>query len=347
MSEASNMDRRDFFKTGLQVTAGAVAVGAAAGVTKTASAQASSSGIPTRRFGKTDLNLPVLGHGGSAMSTQWAPAYGVKLDDEETRAQMVLAAYDKGMRFFDTARVYGESEKIMGVGLKDVRKNCYVATKVAAPAAATRRSVETSLEHLGMDYVDCLQIHSPIVERMGPKEGMKIYEELAKMRDEGMIKYIGLTTHVAFEHIYEMIDTGAFDQVLLARGYIRKGMDMMLSNHNIEWRERCMARAHELDMGIVIMKVMGLNILGRGGNAVVAKFDEAKRAALPGAAIRWVLQDERVSMLNIGMSVMDDVDKNVEILKGDLTFTDDDRDLLAEYSNLAYQSDYVKALKTV
>lgn len=350
MSDASNMDRRDFFKTGLQVTAGAVAVGAAAGITKSASAElknVSVGGIPTRTFGKTGLQLPVLGHGGSAMSSQWAPAYGVTLESEEARAEMVHTAYKAGVRYFDTARVYGESEKIMGMGLKDVRKDCYVATKVAAPASGTRKSVETSLENLGMDYVDCLQVHSPIVERMGPKEGMKIYEELAKMRDEGMIKYIGLTTHVAFEAIYEMIDTGAFDQVLLARGYMRKGMDMMLSNHNIEWRERCMARAHELDMAIVIMKVMGLNILGRGGSAVVASFDEEKRSALPGAAIRWVLQDERVSMLNIGMSVMDDVEKNIEIIKGDLTFTDADRDVLAEYANLAYQSDYVKSLKTV
>lgn len=347
MSDASNMDRRDFFKTGLQVTAGAVAVGAATGAAKTASAQSSRSGIPTRKFGKTGHTLPVLGHGGSAMSTQWAPAYGVTLDDEEARSQMVRKAYDKGVRFFDTARVYGESEKVMGIGLKGVRENCYVASKVAAPAQAARKSVETTLEQLGTDYVDCMQIHSPIIERVGVEGGMKIYDELAKMRDEGMIKYIGVTTHVAFETVYKMIDTGNFDQVLLARGYIRKGMDMMLSNHNIEWRERCMARAHELDMGIVIMKVMGLNVLGRGGKMVVASFDEEKRDALPGAAIRWVLQDERVSMLNIGMSVMDDVDTNVEILKGDLTFTDDDRDVLAEYSNLAYQSDYVKALRTV
>lgn len=349
MKDQSKLDRRDFFKTGLTVTAGAVALGAATGAEAVPSNKTitSAEGIPVRTFGKTGHSLPVLGHGGSAMSSQWAPAYNVKLDDEETRAKMVRHAYDQGVRFFDTARVYGESEAIMGTGLKGVRDNAYIATKIAAPAQAARKSVETSLEKLQTDYLDCAQIHSPIIERVGVEGGMKIYEELEKMRSEGMIRFIGVTTHVVFETVYKMIDTGNFDQVLLARGYIRKGMDMMLSNANIEWRERCMARAHELDMGIVIMKVMGLNVLGRGSEAVVAKYDQAKRAALPGAAIRWVLQDERVSMLNIGMSVMDDVDANLKTIKGDLTLTDADKNLLAEYSSEAYKSEYLTALKTI
>ncbi|MFP6584252.1 MAG: aldo/keto reductase [Candidatus Hydrogenedentota bacterium] len=349
MKDNSTLDRRDFFKTGLQVTAGAVAIGAAAGATAAPTDKSIklTGKIPERTFGKTGHKLPVLGHGGSAMSTQWAPAYNVKLEDEETRAQMVRHAYDKGLRYFDTARVYGESESIMGKGLKDVRDNVYIATKVAMPAQGARRSVEQSLEQLGTDYIDCMQIHSPAIERVGAEGGMKIYEELAKMKEEGLIRFIGVTTHVVFETVYTMIDTGVFDQVLLARGYIRKGMDMMLSNANIEWRERCMARAHELDMGIVIMKVMGLNIMGRGGNAVVAEYDPAKRNALPGAAIRWVLQDERVSMLNIGMSVMDDVDANMKIITGDTALTEDDQKLLADYSALVYKSSYVNGLKTV
>ena len=144
-----------------------------------------------------------------------------------------------------------------------------------------------------------------------------------------------------------MIDTGNFDQVLLARGYMRKGMDMRLSDRNIEWREKCMARAHELDMGIVIMKVMGLNILGRGSKAVVAEYDPDQRKALPGAAVRWVLQDERVSMLNIGMSVIEDVDDNLAIITGDTMFREDDKTLLADYGARAYDSEYMKSMRIV
>ncbi|MEX2016469.1 MAG: aldo/keto reductase [Candidatus Hydrogenedentales bacterium] len=349
----NGMNRRNFLKTGL--TAGAAAIGTAAVHSGVALAKAPESktisatgAIPERPFGKTGHNLPVLGHGGSAMVNSWAPAYGVELEEIPKRVEMVRTAYDMGIRYFDTARVYSESEGIMGEALADVRQNCFVATKMAMPGPdMVRGSVEKSLEELKMDYVDLMQIHSPAIERVGWKDAMKLHAELAKLRDEGLIRFIGLTTHVAFEDVFHMIDTGEFDEVLLARGYFRKGMDMMLSNPNIEWRERCVARAHELGMAIVAMKVMGLNVLGRGGHLVVAGYDEDKRAKLPRAAIRWVLDDERISMLNIGVSVPDDLVKNVETLKGDLKLSDEDRTLLADYTNQAYQSEYVKNLKVV
>lgn len=349
MNDKSNMDRRDFLKSSLQVTTGAVVLGGASGTAAAATEKKISlaGAIPERAFGKTGHVLPILGHGGSAMVNQWEASYNVPLPDVEKRAEMVRHAYDKGVRYFDTARVYGESEGIMAQGLEGVRDNVYIATKVAAPAQAARRSVEKSLEQLKTDYVDCMQIHSPVIEAVGAQGGMKIYEELEKMRSEGLIRFIGVTTHVAFETVYTMIDTGNFDQVLLARGYMRKGMDMRLSDRNIEWREKCMALAHELDMGIVIMKVMGLNILGRGSKAVVADYDPDQRKALPGAAIRWVLQDERISMLNIGMSVIEDVDDNLSIITGDTMFTEDDKALLADYGARAYDSEYMKSMRIV
>ena len=54
-----------------------------------------------------------------------------------------------------------------------------------------------------------------------------------------------------------------------------------------------------------------------------------------------------MSMLNIGMSVMDDVDANMKIITSDTALTEDDQKLLADYSALVYKSDYVDALKTV
>ena len=128
---------------------------------------------------------------------------------------------------------------------------------------------------------------------------------------------------------------------------MKKGMDMMLSNPNLEWRERCVARAHELGMAVVAMKVMGLNILGRGGDIVVSEYDASKRKQLPGAAIRYVLNDPRVSMLNIGVSVPEDLTENLATLTSNLSYTAEDRMLLADYADKAYQSEYVKALKVV
>ena len=348
--EKDGMDRRGFLRAGLGVTATAVAAGATEAVAAAPESKTVKrpGKLPERRFGKTGHTLPILAHGGSAMVDSWTFAYNVPLESREKRVEMVRMGYDAGIRYFDTARVYSESEGIMGEALKDVRDNIYLASKVAVGRVEqVRESVETSLEQLQTDYVDCMQIHSPVMERGGAEGGMKIHAELAKLRDEGMIRFIGLTTHVAFEEVYKMIDTGEFDQTLLALGYVRKGMDTLLSNENIEWRQRCVARAHELDMGIVGMKVMGLNLLGRSSNKIVTNYDEAKRAKVPGAAVRWMMQDERISMLNIGISVPADITDNVAILTGDTEFTNEDHDLLADYTSHVYSSEYVKAMKTV
>ena len=88
-------------------------------------------------------------------------------------------------------------------------------------------------------------------------------------------------------------------------------------------------------------------MLGRGSATYVADYDSAKRKKLPGAAVRWVLNDKRISMLNIGMSIVKDIEDNVAMLKGDLTLSESDRMLLADYSRVAYTSDYVKSMKVV
>lgn len=345
--ERQGMDRRSFLKAGVQVAAGAAAMSAATGaLAAPANKTIKATGtIPTRTLGKTGHVLPVLGHGGSAMVNTWEAAYMVKLDPEPERVKMVRHAYDVGIRYFDTARVYGESERIMGEALKDVRDNVYIASKVADPRPAkTRESVEKSLSELGTDYVDCMQIHSPAIERVGPDAAMKIYDELAKLRDEGMVRFIGLTTHVAFEDVYKMIDTGQFDQVLLAKGYMRRGISSILTHSKVEWREKCVARAHELGMGIVAMKTLGANMMGQGTKHVVPDEDPAIQKKLPGAALRWVLSDDRISVLNVGVSNPSDIDDNIKTMTSDLTLTDDDRMLLAGYAAKVYNSDYAKAL---
>lgn len=348
--------RRHFLKSGL-LAAGTVALGPAVRQAPAADDKAgkspvkpavSASGIPMRAFGKTGVTLPILGMGGSAMVDFWAQFYGVKKQSIDERVAMVRHAFDSGIRYFDSARVYGESESIIGKGLKGVRDQAFITTKVAVPnPEQVRASVEKSLKEYGVDHIDLVQIHSPAIERVGFEGAMKLHAELVKIRDQKMCRFIGLTTHVAFETVHKMICTGGFDQVLLAYGYFRKGMDTLLSNRNLEFREKCLAKASELKMAIVAMKVMGASIMGHNARNLVPDYDAAARERLPGAAIRWVLQDERVSILNIGVSLPADVDRNIATLKKDLRFTNEDRQLLADYASRAYEADDVKKMKTV
>jgi aryl-alcohol dehydrogenase-like predicted oxidoreductase len=339
-----NVDRRQVLRAGL-LAAGTAALHAGLDV----ATRAGESGVlPTRKFGRTGHTLPVLGMGGSAMVQQFAAAYGVKLLGTDERVAMVRHAYDKGVRYFDTARVYGDSEAIMGRGLKGVRDEVFLATKVAVTdPGQVRRSVEESLKQLATDRVDLVQVHSPAIEKVGFDGAMKLHAELVKLRDQKMLRFIGLTTHVAFETVHKMIRTEGFDQVLLAYGYFNKGMDTLLSHRNLEWRESCLAKAHELGMAVVAMKVMGASIFGHNASNLVPGYDAQQLAKLPAAAIRWVLRDERVSLLNIGVSMPEDVDRNLAVLKGDLRLTNQDRALLADFAGRAYDADVIKKMSVV
>src|SRR5262249_24578692 len=157
--------------------------------------------------------------------TMWVKSYGVPLLSIDERVAIVRKAFDRDIRYFDTARVYGESEMIFGRGLKGVRDQVFLASKVAVlePAQA-RPSVESSLKNLDSDYLDLIQVHSPAIEKVGFDGAMKLHAELVKLRDQKMVRHIGLTTHVAFETVHQMICTGGFEQVLLAYGYFNRGM---------------------------------------------------------------------------------------------------------------------------
>ena len=205
--------------------------------------------------------------------------------------------------------------------------------------------MEISLKELDTDYVDAVQIHSPAIEAVGFEGAMKMHAELVKLRDEKLLRFIGLTTHVAFETVHEMIKTDGFDQVLLAYGYVRKGMDTMLSSRKVEYRDLCLAAAHERGMAIVAMKVLGANMLSHNAKALVPDYDGDRLAKIPPAAIRWVLQDDRVSMLNIGVSMPTDIDRNLDVLRGDTRFSNEDRALLADFSSRLYDAEMVKAMR--
>lgn len=342
--KTSGLGRRTFLKSGMAAGVAAVGSGVEAAAPEKKDIE-SDLAIPHKMFGKTGHKLPILGFGGAPITVIFSRAYGVDLLPTDKRVELVRHGYDSGIRYFDTARVYGESESILGKGLKGVRQNVYLATKCHGTRPEdVRKMVETSLKQLDTDYLDVVQIHSPAIESVGFDGTMKLHAELVKLRDEKMLRFIGLTTHVAFETVLSLIETDAFDQVLLAYGYFRKGMMTILSNANVELREQCLAAAHERGMGIVAMKVLGANILNHNAAKVVPGYDAAELKALPAAAIRWTLKDERVQMLNIGVAMKSDIDTNIGILKGDLKYTNADSRTLARFSRAAYESETCKKM---
>ena len=142
-----------------------------------------------------------------------------------------------------------------------------------------------------------------------------------------------------------MISSGGFDLCMLSYGYIPRGYNQVFSARMLELRSACMAKAHELDMGIVAMRVIVAGVLGPWSGYIVPGFDKKRLKGLPAAAIRYVLDDERIHILNIGMRLETDVDANIKTLSGDMTYTVDNRSLLAAFCSRAYDSEAIKKMK--
>jgi predicted aldo/keto reductase-like oxidoreductase len=180
---------------------------------------------------------------------------------------------------------------------------------------------------------------------MSVEQAMKIHAELVKLRDEKITRFVGFSAHGYFDKALALINSGGFEVCMLSYGYMPRGSSSVWSPRMTKLRDDCLAKAHELGMGIVAMKVVGGGWLGRWSGYLVPGFDKQPLAQLPGAAIRHVLQDQRVHLLAIGMHLPDQINANLKTLSGEATCTPEDRALLAEFSAKLYETDTIKKMR--
>jgi predicted aldo/keto reductase-like oxidoreductase len=343
MQMKTNPGRREFLRQATRVAA-TVAFGERVlpAEARAATTGESAGPLPMRTLGKTGLKLPLLGYGGAALPKAWRNPLS-----PEDRVALVRYAFDRGIRYFDTAGNYMESQAILGEALKDRRRDVCLVTKVeTTKPAEVRKAVEKSLKELQTDYLDILLIHgTPGLEQMSVAQAMKIHGELVKLRGEKITRFIGFSAHGYFDKAMALIDSGGFEMCMLSYGYMPRGHNSVWTPRMTKLRDDCLAKAHEKGMGIVAMKVIGGGWLGRWSGYLVPGFDKQRIAQLPGAAIRHVLQDPRVHVLAIGMHLKSQIDANLKTLSSDTTCTAEDRALLAEFSAKLNETDTVKKMR--
>ena len=333
------LKRREFLKATAAV---AVFGGIAPAITAAETPPPVAATIPARTLGKTGLKLPILGYGGAALPKKWRNPLS-----HEDRVALIRYAYDRGVRYFDTAGNYFESQAILGEALKDRRRQVCLVTKVeTTKPEEVRKAVEKSLNELQTDYLDVLLIHgTPGLQQMSVEQALKIHAELVKLRGEKIVRFLGFSAHGYFDKALALITSGGFDLCMLSYGYVPRGYDQFWTPRMTKLRDDCLTKAHELGMGLVAMKVIGAGMLGAWSGYLVPGFDKQRLKQLPGAAIRHVLQDQRVHMLCIGMRLKEEIDTNLKILSSTATYTPEDRSLLAEFSAKLYDTEAIKKLR--
>ena len=137
------------------------------------------------RLGRTEIIVPQNAFG----------CLPIQRDSKEVAVKLLREAYEGGMRFFDTARAYTDSEEKVGEAFDGMRDKIYIATKTAAKTPeGFWKDLETSLKNLRTDYIDIYQLHM-VPRCYSPGDGTGMYECLEQAKEKGLIRHIGITTH--------------------------------------------------------------------------------------------------------------------------------------------------------
>lgn len=168
---------------------------------------------------------------------------------EEYAGQLLRRAYEAGFTFFDTANMYTDSEKKIGLALHDVRDKIHIATKTGAKDAETFwKHLNNSLEMLQTDHIDIYQFHNPSFCPK-PGDGTGLYEAALEAKAQGKIRHIGITNHrLAVAH--EAIESGLYETLQFPFCYLATEKD-------IELVKLC----KEHNMGFIAMKGLSGGLL--------------------------------------------------------------------------------------
>jgi predicted aldo/keto reductase-like oxidoreductase len=175
-----------------------------------------------RRFGRTELSMPVISCGGMRYQHKWndLPWEDIPKKGQENIERTLAAALDNGIHHIETARGYGSSEMQLGYALKQFPRDSYILQTKVAPQATQEeflKMFETSMAYLQQETVDLFSLHG-LNNRKRIELAMRpggCLEAALKLKEQGRVKHIGFSTHAATHEIIELIDSGAFEYLNL------------------------------------------------------------------------------------------------------------------------------------
>jgi len=296
----NNQDRRNFLKTGF-VTATGIGVLSQAGTFTNAEkllADVARSTMPKRKLGKTGFKVSLFSLGSGSTTAQ--------VRQQEDAIEIINRALDLGINYIDTAPTYGNgaSETNIGLVMRERRDEVFLATKTQDRSYdGTLRLFEESLNRLQADYVDLYQIHGvrtedDITNALNRDGAVRAIERL---RDEGVVRYIGITGHRDPDVLRRGISEYDFDTILMT---LNAG-----DIHYEPFQKELLRTAVEKDMGIVAMKVTAQGRIFQD-NGITSMAD----------ALGYVFSFP-VSTANVGIATIDELEENVRIARDFTAFS--------------------------
>ncbi len=289
--------RREFMKKGLAGMFGAALIpgfGKAAGLGQ--AAKAAIPALPGRKLGKTGLTIPLLSMG----------------TGEVTSTDLIRMGYDAGIKLFFSATYYGRgnNERLVGEALRALPRDSFVVGTAAVPeglnprggtfpkeltAQGYMKTAEDSLKRFGLEYVDIL-----LLPFTGKKETVLFepaMEAMAQLKKQGKIRFAGIATH------------GFCDEALKAAAE-SKFYDVAMTSHNFK-----AANKEAMTEALAVAGKAGLGVLAMKTTAGGGRAREGAKPVNTTAALKWALQDENVASVVSGMTTVEELKKNLEMIK--------------------------------
>ncbi|MCU0377456.1 MAG: aldo/keto reductase [Bacteroidales bacterium] len=291
-----NRNRRDFLKKSLIGISGAALLPSSAVIASGVEPiRASAAELPSRLLGRTGIKTPLISMGTGGATT---PAF-------------VRSAYDSGIRLFFSATYYGEgnNEKLAGEGLKGLPRDTFVVGTAAWPAELDSRTgvmtggynaesymkkAEESLKRFGLDYIDILLLPYASKKETVMHDG--ILRTLEQIRKQGKARFIGIASHSGTEEALNAASSaGIYDLAMISYNYKiqnKQSLDFAVSN------------AVKSGMGIIAMKTTAGASRQKSGPPLNTD-----------AALKWVLQNEKIGTIVSGMSSQEELKKNLSMIQ--------------------------------
>lgn len=216
------------------------------------------------RLGRTGITINKNGFG----------ALPIQRISKDEAVRLLHKAFDGGIRFYDTARSYTDSEEKLGAAFSDRREQIFISSKTGAVTAdAFWKDLETTLHNLKTDHLDIYQFHNPaFCPKPGDESGL--YDAALEAKRKGMILHIGITNH-RLNVAQEAIDSNLYETLQFPFCYLSGEPELKLL-------EGCRSQ----DMGFLSMKALS------GGLITNAAAAYAFQAQFPETLPLWGVQKE-------------------------------------------------------
>ncbi len=201
-------------------------------------------------LGKTGITVPQNGFG----------ALPIQRVDDKKAVSLLRRAFEGGIRFFDTARFYTDSEHKLGLAFENLRPQIYIASKTMAETPEDFwRDLRTSLSELKTDYLDLYQFHNPSFCPK-PGDGSGLYEAMLEAKSKGFIRHIGITNH-RLSVANEAVDSGLYETLQFPFCYLCSDADLAL-----------VRKCREKEVGFIAMKALSGGLISNATAAAAFLF---------------------------------------------------------------------------